>query len=399
MTNNKFLILILIFLLYTSNSFAQFKLGNEVLLTEKSDLIKDKRIALITNKTGILSNGNYFYSELLNNGFNVVKIFSPEHGFAADDKNINNLNIPVISLYESEKSFSKSDVNDVDVIIFDIQDLGARFYTYTSTLYLTMKDAIKYDKEYIICDRPSIANPNYADGFMLEDKFSSFVGLIPTPVMYGLTSGELGNYLKDMISSGYEKLYVIPMKNYTSKTNYEDLCLPWVNPSPNITSLESGRIYPALCFLEGTNFSEGRGTDIPFQLVGAPFCNSDDLLTALNEYNLDGVKFEKTIFTPTSKISSYDPKFMNQECNGLKITVTDYFYFMPVKTSIAILLSLKKSCSKFKWINNNFIDKLAGTNKLRKMIDNGATYQEIVDSWRDGLAEYKSKIKKYLIYE
>ena len=277
---------ILILLTYFNISFCQFKLGNEVLLSEKSDLLKNKRIALITNKTGVMSNGNLLYDEMLNNGINVVKIFTPEHGFAADDKNINNLNIPVISLYESSKSFSKDDVNDVDVLVYDIQDLGARFYTYTSTLFLTMKDAFKYGKVYIICDRPSISNANIADGFILEEKFSSFVGMIPTPVMYGLTIGELGNYLKDLISPDYKDFYVIPMKNYTSRTDYEDLKLPWINPSPNITSLASGRTYPAVCFLEGTNVSEGRGTDTPFQVFGSPDCNHTDLLSLLNSYNL-----------------------------------------------------------------------------------------------------------------
>jgi uncharacterized protein YbbC (DUF1343 family) len=398
---NIFKILFVIFLLFyfINDSLCQFKLGDEVLISEKSELIKNKRLALITNKTGVVSNGNYFFSELLNNGFNVVKIFTPEHGFSADDKYIENLNIPVISLYNSEKSFSKNDIEDVDVLIFDIQDLGARYYTYTSTLYLAMKDAVKYQKEFIICDRPCIGSANSAEGFMLEEKFSSFVGMIPTTVTYGLTIGELGKYLKDIISPGYDDFYVIPMKNYTSKTNYEDLNLKWVNPSPNITSLESARIYPALCFLEGTNFSEGRGTDTPFQLFGAPYCDNSALLDKLNAYNFPGVKFERVVFTPSSRISAYEPKFMNRECNGIKITVTDYFYFKPVEVSVAILIALKNSCNEFKWINKNYIDKLAGTDKLRKMIDSGKKFEEIINSWRDEVEEYKNQIKKYLIYD
>ena len=234
---------------------------------------------------------------------------------------------------------------------------------------------------------------------MLEEKFSSFVGMIPTTVTYGLTIGELGKYLKDIISPGYDDFYVIPMKNYTSKTNYEDLNLKWVNPSPNITSLESARIYPALCFLEGTNFSEGRGTDTPFQLFGAPYCDNSALLDKLNAYNFPGVKFERVVFTPSSRISAYEPKFMNRECNGIKITVTDYFYFKPVEVSVTILIALKNSCNEFKWINKKYIDKLAGTDKLRKMIDSGKKFEEIINSWRDEVEEYKNQIKKYLIYD
>jgi uncharacterized protein YbbC (DUF1343 family) len=389
---------ILFLLLIVGNLYGQFKLGNEVLISEKSELIKNKRIALITNKTGIVQNGNYFYKELLDNGMNVVKIFTPEHGFTTDDKYNDNLSIPVISLYNSEKSFSKSDIEDVDIFIFDIQDLGARFYTYTSTLYLTLKDAIKYNKEYIVCDRPCIANPNYIGGFMLEEKFNSFVGMIPTPAMYGLTIGELGEYLKDIISPGYNDFFVIQIKNYTRKTCYEDLYLKWINPSPNITSLESGRIYPALCFLEGTNISEGRGTETPFQIFGAPFCKSQELLDMLNDYHFQGVKFESIDFTPEMKISSYEPKFMNQLCSGIKITVTDFSRFEPVDLSVAILISLKKSSEQFKWTNKNYIDKLAGTDKLRKMIDSGKTLEDIKNICEGERDEYRNKIKKYLIY-
>jgi uncharacterized protein YbbC (DUF1343 family) len=378
---------------------SDFKLGDEVLLNEKIGLLKDKRVAVITNKTGILSNGKFLFEALVNKGVNVVKIFTPEHGFGTDDSYLNlGINIPVISLYGKSKSIEDSDLDNVDVLIFDIQELGVRYYTYTSTLYLTMKDAGRNGKKFILCDRPSIANLNYYDGFMLSPNFTSFVGMIPTPIMFGMTIGELGGYLKSIINNEGFDFEVIKMKNYNRNTKYDDLNLLWENPSPNITSFESARTYPSLCFMEGTNISEGRGTDTPFQLFGAPFCNGEELTFVLNSFHLEGVSFKATKFTPYKKISSYDPKFMNEECNGVSITVTDSKKYRPVEVAIAVLYALRASTKNFKWIENNYIDKLAGTSKLRTMIDESKTFKEIIDSYSDELENFKLQREKFLLY-
>lgn len=376
-----------------------FQLGNEVLLNERLDIFKNKNVAVITNKTGILSNGKLLFEALINKGVNVVKIFTPEHGFESDDSYKNTgINIPVISLYGKNKSFDDADLVDVDILVFDIQELGVRYYTYTSTLYLTMKDASRKGKKFILCDRPSIANPEYFDGFMLNESFSSFVGMIPTPIMFGMTIGELGNYLRSTITNKDFDFEVIQMKGYKRNTNYEELNLPWVNPSPNILSLESARVYPSLCFIEGTNISEGRGTDTPFQLFGAPFCNGEELTFVLNSFHLEGVNFKAVKFTPDKKISSYDPKYMNEECNGVNITISNYIKFKPVEVSIAVLYALRASTKEFKWINNNYIDKLAGTSKLRNMIDEYKTFKEITDSYYEELEKFNSNRKKHLLY-
>ncbi len=381
------------------NNKDEFNLGNEILLNEKIDLFKNKNVGIITNKTGVLSNGKLFFEALINKGVNVVKIFTPEHGFESDDSYKNTgINIPVVSLYGKNKSFDDSDLENVDVIVFDIQELGVRYYTYTSTLYLTMKDASKRGKKYIICDRPSIANPDYYDGFMLNENFSSFVGMIPTPIMYGMTIGELGYYLRSTITSKDFDFEVIKMKGYKRDTNYEDLKLPWINPSPNILSLEGARTYPALCFIEGTNISEGRGTDTPFQFFGAPFCKGEELAYILNSQHFEGVIFKAVKFTPYKKISSFEPKYMNEECNGVSLTITDFKKFRPVEVSIAILYALRASSKQFKWINNNYIDKLAGTSKLRVMIDENKTLKEITDSYNEELEKYNNNRKKFLLY-
>ncbi|MFZ4591176.1 MAG: exo-beta-N-acetylmuramidase NamZ family protein [Ignavibacteria bacterium] len=398
-------ILTFILLVFASSVFAQFtnlsfETGNTMLVKEYLNLLKDKQVGIITNSTGVDKTGKHIIDMLVENKVNVTRIFTPEHGFSADDTyKTSGIEIPVTSLYGSKYSFTKNDVSDVDVLIFDIQELGARFYTYTSTLYLTMQDAKKYGKEYIVCDRPSVADIHNTEGFMLDDNFSSFVGKIPTPVVFGLTIGELASYLNGEYVNN-DKFKVIKMKDYDSNIKYENLMSTWINPSPSITSIESARLYPALCFLEGTSISEGRGTSTPFQVLGSPFVKSDELLKNLNDFDLQGISFEKTEFVPDqSLLPSYTAmKFISVVCYGVKLKVTDMFKFKPFETSVAVLLALKKSSSKFAWTNKNFIDKLVGTNKLRTMIDNGSTLNEIISESDKDARSFKEKTKPYLLY-
>ena len=376
-----------------------FKLGSEVLIDEHLDLLVGKRVGIITNSTGILSNGKQLYETLLEKGIMVVRIFTPEHGFGANDDYSLKLSVPVTPLYKQNNHLTSDNLNNIDVLIFDIQDLGVRYYTYISTLYYTMIDACNNKKEYIICDRPSIASLTYIDGFMLEKDYESFVGAVPVPVMYGMTAGELAQFLKDQIPDNNNfNLKVIAMKGYTRQTNYESLKLPWVKPSPSIINLTSARLYPALCFLEGVNISVGRGTDNPFQFFGAPNLNTEGILTELEKSNLKGVSFSLCSFTPYKKISSYDPEYMNKECNGISLKITDLMHYEPVKVNILILIALKKHFADFKWTKNNFIDKLAGTDRLRKMIDNGSSFEDIVGSYQEELKKFNQLRAKYLLY-
>jgi uncharacterized protein YbbC (DUF1343 family) len=392
--------LILFTVVFISDAESQaFRTGDEVLITDMKDLIAGKNLGVITNKTGVDRYGTHILNRLVENGFKVKKIFTPEHGFSADDNfNVSGISIPVISLYGKKTSISKNDVEDIDVLIFDIQELGVRFYTYTSTLYLTMEDAKSFGKTYIVCDRPSVANINYFAGFNLNGKFSSFVGKIPAVEIYGMTIGELSNYL----NAEYVNLpdfYVAKMSGYSRNTLYENVMKGWINPSPSITSLESARLYPALCFLEGTNISEGRGTDNPFCVFGAPFLDSGKLLSEIESYNLEGVTFEKTEFVPDqNKLPSYTAmKFTDKKCFGLKIIITDFIKFKPFETSIAVLLSLKKA-DEFKWTGGNFIDKLAGTDVLRKMIDEGYSSEEIIFKSNEDADKFRKLTTSYLLY-
>ncbi len=377
-----------------------FKTGSETLI-DSINLLIDKRVAVITNQTGILSDGRLLIDVLVEKGINIKWIFTPEHGLFADEKNQNiYLGIPVISLYQNQKNIDDKYLKDIDILIYDIQDLGVRFYTYTSTLYLTLKDAERNNITFILCDRPAIHNLNYISGFFLEQEYSSFVGLIPTPICYGLTTGELGNYLKSCIDINGKSvnLKIMKMQGYNRNVDFESLNMKWVNPSPNIRSIEAARLYPALCFLEGTNFSEGRGTDFPFTLFGSPFCNTDKIIDELNKYNLSGIDFEKIEFTPEKDSFGNTPKYCNQKCYGIRIILKDFWQFKPMETAVAILLTLKNLENNFKWINNNFIDKLAGTNKLRIMIDNNESYDNIINSCKQDVENFKNTINKYLLY-
>lgn len=379
---------------------SKFALGNEALL-KNTEQLAGKRVAVLTNQTGILSDGTHIIDALVSKNINIVKIFSPEHGIRGDE-NYSNVDektgIPIVSLYGGKNKPTADDLNDVDVILYDIQDVGSRFYTYTSTLYYIIEAANENGKTLLVCDRPVIINPNYTDGFMLEPQFSSFVGLIPAPVCYGMTCGELASYISGSVF-GFGGLQISKMENYARSTDYNSLNLKWVKPSPSMFTPQTALCYPATCFLEGTNVSEGRGTGKPFEYFGAPWMNSQEIASELNNQGLKGVNFEAITFMPSEKISAYPPKYFNKECNGIYINVTDKSLFEPVKCGIAILTALNKHSSEFKINKDNFLDKLAGTNELRKAIIAGKTLDEITALWQAGLESFKTEREKYLLYK
>ena len=396
-----FLIILVISPGLKSQFVKNFKLGNEVLLDEYINDLQGKRLAVVTNQTGILSNGSHIIDALVSKKLNIVKIFTPEHGIRGDENYSDadeKTGIPVISLYGGKYKPDKKDLADVDVIIYDVQDAGARFYTYTSTLYYIIESAVENNKNIYICDRPVIFNADYFDGFMLEQSFESFVGKIPTPVCYGMTCGELAGFLAEHVQKNKDFVKVVKMEGYSRETDYDSLDLVWVKPSPNIFTSKTVACYPATCFLEGTNVSEGRGTNKPFEYFGAPWVDAQLLSDEMNSFGLSGVNFEPLTFTPSEKISANPPKYFNINCNGIYIIVSDKKKFEPVKCAVAILVSLNKLFKQFKFDNKNFIDKLAGTDKLRKMVLSGNKYEEIIGIWKGDLNIYKEIREKQLLY-
>lgn len=385
---------------------SSFKLGNENLLSENISLISGKNIGVITNNSGITSTGTLLVDamlELQKEKLTITKIFSPEHGFRGDDNDNNHVDsktgIEISALYGNKKKPSASDLSNVDVLVYDIQDVGTRFYTFINTMYYCMEAAVENNKKIVICDRPIIQNPEYVDGFMLSPEIKSFVGMLPISAVYGLTCGELANYLNAVEFNGKCDLEISKMSGYTRGTEYTSLNLAWAKPSPSMYFPSTAAAYAGTCLLEGTNFAEGRGTDKPFEYVGAPYCDGNALKTEMDSYGFAGVEFTAIEFTPTSITSpSNPPKFVGQNCSGIYINITDKKTAEPFKVGIALLVSLNKLFPKFKIRDDKFLDKLSGTRELRKMILEGKGLNDIVMTYQSELSNFKSGITPYFLY-
>lgn len=350
--------------------------------------IKGKKIAIVANTTSVIGR-RYLLDTLLHSGVNVIRVFAPEHGFrvqkGAGEKIVNSIDpttgVPVISLYGKQYKPTTEQMAGLEAVVFDIQDVGVRFYTYASTLQYMMEACADAKIPLILLDRP---NPNgfYIDGPVLEKKQASFVGLNPIPLVHGLT---LGEYASMINGEGWlEKdrkcdLKVVSMLGYNHSLYYH---LPYP-PSPNLPNMAAVYLYPVLGLFEGTAVSVGRGTSKPFQMIGYP-----------------GMKQGVSTFIPTSMPGfSLDPPYKNQECRGIDVgDFGENFLRDFKKLYLFWLIELYKTYPTPKTFFNPFFDKLAGTTKLREMIQADKTEDEIRASWQDDLVKYKKMRKKYLLY-
>jgi uncharacterized protein YbbC (DUF1343 family) len=407
----KFIVLKLIAIALAFSQQSRVKIGAEILIEKHLDLIKGKKIGIVTNHTGILPDGRHIV-DVLNEieGVEIVALFGPEHGIRGevpDGKSISHgvdakTGIPVFSLYGEVKKPTEEMLKDIDVLIFDIQDVGARFYTYISTMSYCMEACAEMGKKFIVLDRPNPIRGVYVDGPILEPRFKSFVGLHPIPVAHGMTVGELAKMFNDegwLENAVKADLTVVKMENYSRKMWFDQTGLPWVKPSPNMMTLKTAIVYTATCFIEGTNVSEGRGTQHPFEWIGAPWIDGEKLAKELNYYKLPGVKFEPISFTPTDiEKVTVDPKYEGEKCGGVYLNVYDREKFEPVKVGVYILYTLKKLYpDKFKWRTAGQ-DRLWGTDKVRLMIDEGKKPDEIIKTWEDDVKKFLSIRQKYLLY-
>ncbi len=351
------------------------------------DLLKDKTVGLVVNHTSYI-NKTHLVDTLLSLNVDVIKIFSPEHGFlgnyhdGATVKNSKYFSLDVISLYGKKKKPSETDLRGVDILVFDIQDVGVRFYTYLSTLHFIMEAAAENGIEVLVLDRP---NPNsfYIDGPVLEGDYSSFVGLHPVPLVYGLTIGEYAlmingeKWLKEKVSCS---LKIIPCRNYTHSSRYQ---LP-IPPSPNLKSMRAVYLYPSLALFEGTNISVGRGTDFPFETYGHP-------------------KFPETDFSfiPQSiKGASLNPKHLGALCYGIDLRKLHVDSLKAnIKTiDLGYLRSAYDLLDSSIFEFTNYFNNLAGNGVLQKQVAKGIREDAIRKSWQKDLEEYKTIRSKYLIY-
>jgi len=351
------------------------------------NLLRNKKVGVVSNQTGIISNStneiSHLVDFLISNNINVTKIYAPEHGFrgTADagelikDGKDTKTNLPIISLYGNNKKPNAEQLQDVDILVFDLQDVGARFYTYISSLHYVMEACAENNMQLIVLDRPN-PNGSIVDGPILEKEHISFVGMHEIPVLHGMTIGEYATmingekWLKENLSCD---LTVIKCLNYKRNMFYS---LP-VRPSPNLPNDQSINLYASLCLFEGTTISVGRGTENQFQIYGSP--------------NLPPSNFS---FTPKPNLGAKDPLYNGKVCYGEDLTKIEFVNQLELKW---LLKAYNDSENKAVFFNSFFL-KLAGTKKLQEQIEEGLTENEIRKSWRKGLNEFKHTRKKYLIY-
>ena len=403
-------LIILFVFLFSLKLNAQIINGADLLFSENLNLISGKKVGVVCNHTSLLADGKHLVDALLDqNNVSVKSIFTPEHGFNGsaeageliDYKKNLYKDIPIISLYGKDRKPSKENLKDVDVLIFDIQDVGARFYTYISTMYYVLESAGENNIPVIILDRPNPIGGNYVDGTVLDPNYKSFVGIAEIPITHGMTIGELAKYfVGEKLVPNWKNvsLNVISCKNWKREIP-DRFYSKWNSPSPNINSLETALVYPGTCLLEGTNISEGRGTRFPFLQIGAPFFKSEDIIEKLNLLKVDGAEFQPVSFIPEDITEmATNPKFEGKTCFGIKIKITDPNKFESVKFGVKLLYVLTKLYgSKVKFSESSF-DRLAGTNILRQQINNKMKPDKIFASWQKELTKFNKIKNQYLLY-
>lgn len=369
------------------------KTGLSILLNEKLELIEGKSVGLITNSTGVDENLRDNISLFIKKS-KLKAIFSPEHGLwgAVQDAikipSIEQDQIPIYSLYGKINKPSAEMLTGIDALIFDIQDVGVRFYTYINTMAMAMEACAENGVGFIVLDRPNPITGEVFDGSMLDPAFRSFVGYLQIPMRHGLTVGELANLYNANVKAD---LTVIKMDGWDRKMWFDETGLQWVMPSPNMPTLDTVTVYPGMCLFEGTNVSEGRGTTKPFEIIGSPWINPHILADSLNSMSLQDVRFRSLYFVPTFS------KYEDESCGGVQVHVIDRDKFNPIKTALHTISAIKNLYPNDFQFNKHF-DLLTGTDKVRKALSDGVSADEIIVSWKDDLSVFSQARLKYILY-
>ena len=382
------------------------EVGLSVLFRERSTLVEGRSIGLITNQTGInpqfRSNLTLFAEQPK---VHLAAIFSPEHGISGSTQAGVQIasaigkgkQISIHSLYGTTRQPTPEMLTGIDVLVYDIQDVGSRFYTYISTLLRSMKAAAANNVNFIALDRPNPIRGDRIEGNLLQLAFQSFVGETAIPIRHGMTIGELAQFCAAELNFASNQLDVVPMRGWRRGMWYDETGLPWVPPSPNMPTVETATLYPGTCLIEGTNLSEGRGTTKPFEWIAAPWIDSERWADTLNSLELPGTRFRPIHFTPTFS------KYANQECHGVQVHVIDRDQFKPVDVALHLLATAQQGYpNQFEFLKNRgryFFDLLAGTDELRRKLMNHESPKEIVQSWEAEIAEFTKRCRPYLLYD
>jgi len=402
------------------------KLGDEVLFEKHLDLIRGKHVGLITNPTGLDSQLDSIIEKFRScPETKLVALYGPEHGVRGNAQAgqfvayyfDEHLNLPVFSLYgqthkpppdmltnideymrtfdtkHEGKQVEAGMMQSVDVMVFDLQDVGTRVYTYIATMANAMEAASNAGIPFIVLDRPNPINGVAMEGLILEyPQFSSFIGHYPIPLRHGMTTGELAQFINAKFMNGKAKLTVVPMENWSRAEWFDETSLPWVLPSPNLPTLDSATVYPGQVLIEGTNLSEGRGTTKPFEFFGAPWIDGFVLAKKLNALNLPGVKFREVYFTPTFS------KFSGTNCGGCQLHVTDREKYRSVDTTLAILSVVKETYGDKLELHASYFDHVMGTASVREGLERDEPVEKIVAGFATGLADFAKLREPFLLY-
>ena len=399
---------------YQSAEYAEVRVGADRLLPEYSHLINGKRLALVSNHTGRLSNGTHIADALFRySGAQLKVLFGMEFNIRTNDYSIprdkekdidKETGLVKYSLYGEIHKPTPDMLKDIDVIVFDIQEVGARFYEHVNILGFVMEAAAENNIELVVLDRPNPMTGLKQDGFVPDDEFLYRFGSFGRiPVLHGMTIGELARLYngEKMLHGGVTAtLHVVEMKGWKRSMWYDETGLDWRKPSPNLLTLNSVIAYTGTCLFEGLNISEGRGTDKPFEYIGAPWIDHRKAADMLNGLKLRGVIFEPVEFTPVRKPHlGRDPELSGQLCKGIFVNITDRNLVEPYRTGIALVWAFHRLyADKMVW-DETVIERLTATTRLVKMIRDGKRPEEIFASWSDELARFKGRSKKYMLYK
>ncbi len=395
----------------SSSVRAAVRTGADRIVHEASSLVDGRRVGVLTNHTGRLSDGRPLVDAIVQSGLaRVTALFGPEHGIQGDvhdgaavDHSVHPRHgIPVYSLYGKTHKPTPEMLRDVDVFVCDIQDVGARFYTFVSTIALAQEACAEAGIPFVILDRPNPIRGVDVDGPVRDGSLRSFVGWMPIPVTHGMTIGELARMWngEGWLANGVcGKIEVVRMDGWTRSQWYDETGLSWISPSPNMRTLDTAIVYPGTCFIEGTSAAEGRGTDAPFELVGAPWMNAGAVMERFAKFAVPGVSLSAERFTPRDIPGvAGNPKFADQECQGVRITVTDRAALRPVRLGVALTAAIKRVHPAEMELRHRRFDILVGSADVRHELEQHADPADICARWTGPLEAFSAIRSKYLLY-
>ena len=389
--------------------------GVDVLLRDSLALVRGRRVGLITNQTGLgtarTPSGNDSLASTIDlladhPDLDLVALYSPEHGITGQIREGERVasgshertGLPIYSLYDETNEPLPAMLEGVDILVFDIQDVGARYYTYVWTMALALRAAGAADIPFVVLDRPNPIGGELVQGNVLDTAFATFVGLYPVPMRHGMTVGEIARLIRSRWLPDAE-LHVVPMEGWRRGMWYQEAGLAWEPPSPNMPSIESAAHYPGTCLFEGTGLSVGRGTDRPFQWIGGPWVDAERLAERLNAYRLPGVRFEPARFVPSRPS---DGKFGGTEVRGVRFVMTDPDAYDPTRAAVAALIEARRMARElpgdpWEW-NPPHFDRLAGTDRVRALVDAGASLEAVTAGWTAETRAFETLRRPNLLY-